>query len=112
MTGHRPLLALRRAGIHPSSIWLTDGIEPTAGDWHLSTWRNLPGEYLPAVRVDESDIVDALDLRFVIAANVHLSGERGERRLRRLFAAVVEAQAARVVAILPNETLIYEARHG
>lgn len=112
MTGHQPLLALRRAGQHPSSVWLTDGFEPAASDWQLYPWRDLPGEYLPAIRVDETDIVDALDLRFVVGLNVHVRGDRGDRRLRRLYAAVVDAKPARAIAVLPTETLIYEAPHG
>lgn len=113
MTGHQPLLALRRAGCHPSSVWIADGIEPACVDWQKHPWHGIPGEFLPSVRIDEEDIVDALDLRFVVGLNVHVRGDRGERRLRRLYAAVVEAKPARAIAVLQSETLIYEAQqHG
>lgn len=96
MNGQRPLLTMRRAGNAPRAVWITDGDDIRARDWHLE--RNcVDGEFHACVQIDHADIPEALDLRFAIGMECHLTCERGDERAKRLHQAVVEA-GARIVA--------------
>lgn len=96
MTGHEPLLAMRRAGRVPRCVWITDGDDVRARDWH-----NIPNAFdqysHAAIALYAGDIPEALDFRCCIGLDVHIAGERGDVRAKRLHAALIDAGARRVV---------------
>lgn len=112
MTGADALRAMRRAtGQVPIAVWITDGDEPRAQDWHQE--RNCcDGHYHAAIGLAPADIPEALDFRCVVGLEVHLSAERGEPRGRRLHAALIDAGAKRVITSIHAETGINLLLHG
>lgn len=96
MRGHEPILALRRRGLRPSSVWLSDAPLPrplpcgTRLDW----WAfREPG---PAeVCIEPADNPQRLDLRFLFGLPVHVLLDDPER-MRALVDAAQRAGAARV----------------
>lgn len=91
MRGHEPLLALRRRGAAPSSVWISDG-DDAAGFWRdWPTWSRSAH-----VEIQPSDSIALLDLRFVVGLLVFASShDRG--RAEALHRACVEAGAKRVM---------------
>lgn len=112
MTGADALRAMRRSvGQVPIAVWITDGDEPRAQDWHEE--RNcIDGHYHAAIGLTTNDIPETLDLRCVVGLEVHLSAERGEPRARRLHDVLVEAGAKRVITSIHAETGIDLLTHG
>lgn len=112
MNGHQHLIAMRRAGHVPAGVWLTDGKDRDVLDWYR---RPNPHDGLlyPAVQVDQDDIPEALDLRYVVGLDVHIAGQRSDARTKRLFHAVRAEKPRIAIACLTTETLIYDRRiHG
>lgn len=101
MIGHEALIAMRRAGRVPRAVWILDGEDVRARDWHEEV-NCCDRMHHACISVGASDIPEALDLRCVIGLEVHLCGDRGEARLRRLHAALVDAGAARVITAIPS----------
>lgn len=98
MTGHEPLLKLRRKGLLPHDvIHVIDGdsifAKERSLDWHHQICP-YSGRLVPHVRIDAQDTPESLDLRFCIGMNVSLEVERGDERARRLFKAIREAGPA------------------
>lgn len=88
MRGHLPLLAMRRRGLKPAFVTLSD-IEPPA--W--PKWAEL--QPFPDVCIEAADSPDLLDLRFVVGLPVVVSID-DETRMRRLVLAAEKAGASRV----------------
>ena len=82
MTGHQQLLAMRRKGFKPAGVCVVDGGSIFASDWHEAP-NSYDGQFHAEVQIDEHDIPEALDLRFLIGLSVVLVGERGDARARR-----------------------------
>lgn len=111
MKGDTALRAMRRARLVPRAVWVTDGDEPFAGNWHEQI--NCCDQQRHAViGVAAGDIPEALDFRCVVGLDVHLSAERGEARGRRLHAALIEAGARKVITSIHAETGINLLLHG
>lgn len=115
MNGHERLSAMRRANRVPRCVWITDGEDARAGDWHEQI--NVVDEQRHAViAIAAGDIPEALDFRCVVGLDVHLSAERGESRARRLHAALIEAEARRVITTIHHngtqEMLLHGVAHG
>ena len=97
MRGHLPLIALRRRGMRPSSVWLSlDLPDPSAADWHL--WSKTA-----AIDIDKADGIGSLDLRFVVGMQVHIQGLNADRCLA-LHQACMDANASRVVTHVARST--------
>ena len=100
MTGHEQLLALRRRGMAPSSVWVTDTDLPMcwqiARDWHIH------GDY-PAIVLRADDTPEAMDFRCLVGLQVHARSDRSEERGARLFDSIKAANPALVVAVLNGE---------
>ena len=60
MTGHEPILAMRRAGSKPLYVWLTDHAKVTP---HPLT-----------VRIQPQDVPEQLDLRFLVGVTALVEG--------------------------------------
>lgn len=93
MTGHEPLIAMRRAGRVPVSVVMTFDPRLCPIDW---TKVNRSVAY---VAVDNAKAPCRLDLRFLVGLPVIVIGDVGDR-VRELTAAAVKAGAERVVASL------------
>ena len=92
MRGHQPLIELRRRGMRPDLVSIATDPSPWRdwADWW--EWTDVPQLEVPA-----TDSIRLLDLRFLVGLNVMIAGLNGDR-VRQLFAACVEAKAARVLA--------------
>lgn len=96
MTGHEELRHMRRDGRIPRAVWITDGDDIRARDWNAEV--NCTDEQRHAViSLAAGDIPEATDFRACIGLEVHIAGERGEARAKRLHAALIEAGARRVI---------------
>ena len=112
MIGYSPLVELRHKRVQPSLVCITDGVSPYARDWHTEV-AGSSQQFQAHIEVAEQEIPEALDLRALIGLVTLVDGKRSEERLRRLFAAVVEAKPLAAIALLPNETLFFDSRtHG
>ena len=111
MNGHQQLLVMRRAGGYPHAIWVTDGDDRRAVDWHREP-NIADGKYHAVVRIDAQDIPEVLDLRWAIGLEVHVCAERGASRGRRLHQALVDAQARRVITSIHGATGVDLLLHG
>ena len=99
MTGHEPLIAMRKAGQRPEAVFLDDFESPTARDWHEPGKRfgqAWPMDY-PTVAIAKSDNPRSLDLRFVVGLQVHISSP-SEGRAKALFERAKQCGAAVVAA--------------
>lgn len=84
MNGHEAIWKLRRDGFKPAYVWLQDsGLIPT--------------DY--AVTLGQTDIPEALDLRFLVGTTV-LAESPDKARLLRIATACQQAKALRVIASL------------
>lgn len=111
MNGHEPLQEMRRDRRVPRAVWITDGEDIRARDWHEEV--NCIDEQRHAViRIAPDDIPEALDFRCVVGLEVHVSAERGEARARRLHQALVEANAKRVITTIHGKGDIELILHG
>ena len=75
MRGHEPLIAMRKAGKGPDTVFLDDFPSPVARDWHDPGRRY--GEKWPndlaTVELAQDDDPATLDLGFVAGMRVHIS---------------------------------------
>jgi hypothetical protein len=84
MTGHEPLIAMRRNGFKPAFVWLSEaGFTPSTHEVHIA----------------KTDIPEALDLRFLVGVTV-LAESQNRERLGQILKACMEAKARRVIASL------------
>lgn len=108
MTGHEALRAMRRKHLVPRAVWITDGEDMMARDWHLEP--NVCDQQKHAcISLAETDIPEALDFRSVVGLEVHVSGDRSAARARRIHQALIDAEARRVITSIPStgELLLY-----
>jgi hypothetical protein len=85
MRGHEPIIAMRKAGKTPKTVFINDFPCPTSHDWHN------PGdkysEVWPADHATVStagDALSGLDFRFLVGLTVIISAET-ESRAKALF---------------------------
>jgi hypothetical protein len=95
MRGHEHIIALRKKRLLPESIFIQDYPTPLT-DWHEH------GDY-PHVCVD-GDVIETLDLRFLVGTVVHISTE-SESRGKALLNACVRHGATTVIACQTNEVM-------
>jgi len=82
MTGHEPILEMRRRGKAPVTVWLTDEPEaPRTGT---------------TVYIAPHERPELLDLRFLVGLTVLVDGDT-DARVDSLVAACVQARAKRVI---------------
>lgn len=96
MTGHQPLIAMRRQGYRPEAVHLIDG--DVVG---LNEWQNHANPYTGTVqaevRIAADDVPEALDLRWVVGMPVHVHAWRSVSRARRIHEALIAAKPATVM---------------
>jgi hypothetical protein len=101
MTGHEELRNMRRRKLVPRAVWITDGEDVMARDWHEEP--NLCDQQKHAcISLAETDVPEALDFRCLIGLEVHVSGDRSAARARRIHNALIEAEAKRVITTIPS----------
>lgn len=106
MTGHEPLLQMRRSGVKPDCAWVMDDDAPdnlvTARSWHESP-NEFTHKYQAHIHTKAADIPEALDLRCLVGLQVHLICARGADRCKRLFDAIAAAKPALLIATHGDE---------
>ena len=98
MIGHEPLIAMRKTGIKPASVYVSDEVTQLTRDWHAHrTLSGLPmQQHAPCIAIEDKDTVQRLDLRFLVGLVVFVSGST-EARAKAIFEACKRAGAARVI---------------
>ena len=99
MTGHEPLIDMRKAGQRPEAVFLDDFANPMAKDWHNPGQRfgqSWPMDY-PHIELAPNDNPRNLDLRFVVGLQVHIASAQ-EGRAKALFERAKQCGAAVVAA--------------
>lgn len=103
MKGHEPLIAMRRQGFVPGSVWLD--LDPS-NYWRTwpqflgVEWRKYPGSVGTAhVQVETGDSIPRLDLRFVVGLTCWVQGS-DSYRVAQLHQACTDAGAKRVLSAL------------
>lgn len=111
MTGLETLQAMRRARRVPRCVWITDGDDVRARDWNEEP--NYADMQRHAVlSIAANDIPEALDFRCCIGLEVHVAGDRGEARARRIHAALIDAEAKRVITSIYTPQGVELLTHG
>lgn len=118
MNGDKDLFMLRRAGILPVGVWITDSDDDyartTAREW-LGRGTQPGGIKAAHLRLPADDIPAALDLRCLAGLDCHIASDRGPERFHRIFEAVKDAGARRVIGVSDGEVHFYqreEATHA
>lgn len=111
MTGLEALQTMRRGRRVPRCVWITDGDDVRARDWKDEP--NYSDMQRHAVlSIAANDIPEALDFRCCTGLEVHVAGDRGEARARRLHAALIDAEAKRVITSIYTPQGIELLTHG
>lgn len=84
MRGHEAIVAMRRRGMRPEHVTLTDQVP-------LKPWSGV--EAFPEVGIERADNPDRIDLRFLVGLPVFVKVFGDEPRMRRLVAAAERAGA-------------------
>jgi hypothetical protein len=98
MRGHEPIIAMRKAGTTPKTVFINDYPCHTSLDWHDP--GQAYGEGWPADDATVStagDAISSLDLRFLVGLTVSISSH-SEGRAKALFEACKQAGAKTVAA--------------
>lgn len=94
MRGHMPILAMRRAGLTPTMVTLSD--YPTSA-W---SWRDWPQDTAHAeVEIESTDSVARLDLRYLVGLTVIVDGHNANR-VNAIADAAERAGAGRVIRVV------------
>lgn len=96
MNGHQPLIALRRSGYKPDAVFVIDGDCQGVNDWHQPRYART-GPLFAEVRIAAGDTPEALDLRWAVGLEVHVSAWRSLERGKRLHAALIAAKPKHLV---------------
>lgn len=111
MTGDHALREMRRARRVPRCVWVTDGDDSRARDWNAEP-NHTDQQRHAVISLAAGDIPEALDLRCCVGLEVHVAGDRGEARARRLHNALVEASAKRVITSIYGAGGVELITHG
>lgn len=110
MTGHEPLLALRRKGYVPAAVWVDDTdsalVWSAARDWHVQP-NPYSGSLYAEIVLRADDMPETMDFRCLVGLRVFAGSARSEERAARLFEAVKAANPAVVVSTLNGETQVH-----
>ena len=94
MRGHLPILAMRRVGLVPSMVTLSDYPTET---W---SWRDWPEDTAHAeVEIERTDSIARLDLRYCVGLTVIVDGENANR-VNAIADAAEKAGAKRVIRVV------------
>ena len=89
MTGHKTLIAMRRSGLKPPFVVVTDGVKCIEADY--------------TVEVGDEETPEVMDLRFLVGCTVMVGGINSQR-VDRIAKACVAAKAGRVIATTHKKT--------
>ena len=94
MRGHMPILAMRRAGLAPTMVTLSDYPTET---W---SWRDWPQDTAHAeVEIERADSIARLDLRYLVGLTVIVDGDNANR-VNAIADAAERAGAVRVIRVV------------
>lgn len=111
MTGQESLRQMRKARRVPRCVWITDGPDCRARGWEEEPNYDDMQRHA-VISIAASDIPETLDFRCCIGLEIHIAGERGEARAKRLHAALIDAQAKRVITSIYAPEGIQLLTHG
>lgn len=102
MRGHEPIIAMRRRGLKPHTVFI-DAFEDLSKSWRR--WPSVDPT-MPQVEVLPGEPLSGLDLRFLVGLRVVIIGHC-RRRVDALRSLCIEAEAARVVAaVVPTDDAV------
>lgn len=111
MNGHQELIAMRRAGVQPRSVHLTDSDDTyalaTAATWHMHPHCHT-GEAVAHIRIERDDLPEELNLFCLKGLECHVASDRGDARFLRLFQAVCDAGASAVAGLSDGEVHVFK----
>lgn len=96
MNGHQALIDLRRQGYKPDAVMVIDGDCDGPNNWHQPRYTRT-GPLVAEVRIAANDTPEALDLRWAVGLEVHVSAWRSLERGKRLHAALAAAKPKQLV---------------
>jgi len=111
MNGHEALRAMRHNHRTPRCVWITDGDDTRAKDWHEEP-NHVDQQRHAVITLAAGDIPEAMDLRCCVGLEVHVAGDRGESRARRIHNALVDAGAKRVITSIYAPQGVQLLTHG
>ena len=115
MNGHQELIAMRRAGVQPRSVYVTDADDTytlaTAGTWHMNPHCHT-GEAVAHIRIERTDLPEELNLACLKGLECHVSSDRSDSRFLRLFQAVCDAGASAVAGVSAGEVHVFKPTEG
>lgn len=116
MRGQEPLLQMRRSGVLPSTTaWVTD-TDCQLDGWFSRNWHGClsssTGRLEPCIHVEERDVPELLDFRFLVGLHVHLCCWRGDDRAKRLFAAIRSFGPAVLACARDTEVWFFQKEEG
>jgi len=115
MTGHEHLLALRRSGMVPACVWVSDDDTTasirSARDWHTQP-NSVLGKLVAHIRLAADDIPETLDFRPLVGLRVHLVCDRDQARSRRVFRALADAKPSFLIAAHGGEVWTHGGPNG
>lgn len=115
MTGHQALLSLRRAGMKPACVWVLDDDAPTSIK-AAQTWHAEPNPFahklFAQIHLSDTDTPESLDLRCLMGLRIHMTCARGTARAKRLFAALIAAKPAFLIAEHDGEVWTHGGLNG
>lgn len=103
MKGHQQLIDMRLRGRLPLSLYI--GVDEVWPRWFTSDWttETCHGSGVHAhVLVEPEDLIDRLDLRFVVGMTVQVSGDE-DARVKAVGMRCLEEGASRVVTFVGEE---------
>lgn len=111
MNGHKELVAMRRAGVQPRSVYLTDSDDAytiaTAATWHWHPHCQT-GEAVAHIRIERTDLPEELNLHCLAGLECHVSSSRSDDRFMRIFQAVCDAGASAVAGVSAGEVHLFK----
>jgi hypothetical protein len=111
--GHIPLIELRKSGVRPEVVYLSDEVSQIVRDWHAP--RTLTGKrmvpHAPHIAILPEDRLQTLDLRFLVGLDVRISSD-DETRAKAMFEACKRAGASRVVGCQTQPDRHYTDQSG
>lgn len=114
MRGHEPLIEMRRNGFLPGEAAFVSDNDFALDHWFSRNWHGYSprGELTPCIAIDENDVIEVIDFRFLTGLIVHLHAGRGDDRAKRLFASIRAVQPKVLACCRPQELWIFSRQEG
>lgn len=105
MKGHEQLIKIRKQGFKPPIVFIDDCVE-----FQMWNWLDEGYKYV-TINTDESDCIEALDLRFLVGLRVSVLSYSKKRSMR-LIEALERAGVAEAYTAFDDRVITYSKKHG